>query len=175
MGYPHEQGTRYMVPILPLVAACVWRLSCLVPRERQARILGSLVAIQLGVTLGISCYETVQLYRQHSRWADVDALIAVVDGDPRPLATCGAPKGIWEMSQVSSNRPVQWINANDSEQLIRHAGWVITAADHDVGPDFEETARAGELKLLRPSVTAGLRNLDLGGLDVPFRQEPTQR
>jgi hypothetical protein len=151
LGYPSEQGTRYMIPLLPIVAACVWRLACLAPRTRQPRILGCLVALHLCVTLGASLTETVKLYGQQSLWADVDTLMERINRDPLPLVACGAPQGSWELSQASGNRPVEW--TNDPKRLTNHNGWVISAVDYDLGPGFVETARAGKLKLLSHAAT----------------------
>lgn len=151
LGYPSEQGTRYMIPLLPIVTACVWQLTCVAPRERQVRILGCLVALHLCVTLGTSLTDTVKLYGQQPLWADVDSLMERIDRNPLPLVTCGAPQGIWELSQVSGNRPVKWIG--DAKQLNGHTGWVISASDYDLGPGFVETARAGRLKLMSREVT----------------------
>lgn len=160
LGYPSEQGTRYMIPLLPIVAACVWRLACLAPRERQPRILGCLVALHLCVTLGTSLTETAKLYGQQSLWADVDALMVEISRSPQPLVTCGAPHGIWELSQVSGNRPVEWIG--DPKQLTNYHGWVISAVDYDLGPGFVETARAGKLKLMTRDDTQTAKNGDGG-------------
>ncbi|HEY2841163.1 MAG TPA: hypothetical protein VGJ26_18550 [Pirellulales bacterium] len=151
IAYPSEQGTRYIIPLLPLLAACVWRLACLAPGKQPTYILGSLVAIHLCVTLGSSFAETARLYRQQSHWASVDVLLEVINGDPRPFATCGAPRGTCERSQVATNQSVEWIL--DPKRLSHYGGWVISAADDDIGPDFVEAARAGELKLLTRKAT----------------------
>ena len=171
--YPSSQGTRYLMPLLPLLAVCVWRLICLAPAERRNRLLGTLVGLHLCVALGGSIRESVQLYSERARWGEVDALLAVVERDPRPVMACGAPEGTWEMAQVASNRPVEW--TKDPERLARHAGWVISAADYDPGPGFVETARAGELKLIRADRAAVKELFDPDNLNVTSRHDSTTR
>lgn len=149
--YPADQGTRYLVPLAPLLAACVWRLALLAPPARQVRVLGTIVALHLCVTLAVSVRETAQLYDEQPRWAAVDQLMEIIEREPAALVTCGAPEGVWEMTQISGNRPVHWIA--DPKRLANHTGWVIAATNYDLGQEFVEHARAGELKLLKRDST----------------------
>ncbi|MBI2823090.1 MAG: hypothetical protein HYX69_00200 [Planctomycetia bacterium] len=146
IAYPVDQRTRYLLPLLPLLAACVWWLCSHLSRPHQLRLLGALVAAHLAVAVGTSVHDTRAIAQAGAVLPDIDALAVVVRHQPEPVAVWQAPRGVYEMAQVATDRGL--VAVRGDEPIPHDAAWVITRADTAAQPGFVERTRAGSLKLL---------------------------
>ena len=136
IAYPSDQGARYLLPLLPVLVACLWWLICRVPRQRVA-LLSALVTAHLIVAATYSGLQTARLIRVNAQWPDVDALAQVIDRDrPRSLAMWRATEEDRELVMVAADRfiggPVR-----DGE-IPAKVDLLVAAADAPDCPGFAE-------------------------------------
>ncbi len=148
VAYPVDQGTRYMLPLLPLFAVGIWWLIDRLPR-RQHAVLCSLIFLQLIVTAGTSARGIWQLHQLDAHWAALDTFANAIYGDDLSVLVYGGPTGLAEMAQVAVNRP---INATKNDRrLLENFDWVIVTNETETVPGYVVASQQGELKLLRRS------------------------
>jgi hypothetical protein len=121
--YPYDQGTRYLLPLLPLMVACLWTVLERMPRQ-QYRVLGVLLACHLSVAVGNSVRQTWQFHEIDRQWPEIDTVASVIGQAPGRVVARKLPTGAREMLQLALDRkievetgeehgdgPVQWIVA----------------------------------------------------------------
>jgi hypothetical protein len=145
--YPFDQGTRYLLPLLPLWVACVYTLIDQIPAPHRGRMLAALLVMHLGVAWGSSMRALRPLEQLDRQWPDVDALAIIVRHERGPGLAWKTPYGISEMLQLSSNRRIDL--AETGGPIGAQVGWIVTTLKSPDCPGFAEYARAGELKLMR--------------------------
>ncbi|HEY4312634.1 MAG TPA: hypothetical protein VGN12_24505 [Pirellulales bacterium] len=144
--YPSDQGTRYLLPLLPVLVACLWWFVWYQTRHRT-QILTALVVAHLLVAFGYSTHSTLRLARLNDEWRTIDSFASIMNRDTRPSVCWNAPFGIRELEMVATDRWCAELRGADTA-VPPEAGWIVTAADSPNCPGFVERAREGDLKLL---------------------------
>lgn len=146
IAYPSDQGTRYLLPLLPVLAVCLWWFVWHVS-QRRMQILAGFVVAHLLVTIGYSAHSTVRLAHLEHEWQAVDAFAEIMRDDPRPAVCWNAPYGIRELTMVACDR---WCGeVRNAETFIPdEVNWIVAGADAPSCDGFVERAREGDLKLL---------------------------
>jgi 4-amino-4-deoxy-L-arabinose transferase-like glycosyltransferase len=145
IAYPSDQGVRYMLPMLPVLAVSAWWLICQAPRHRQ-QLLAGLVVAHLLVAVGYSIRETIKLRRINAQWPAVDVLADVLRDDPRVVLPCRLPFGIRDMAMLTADHYIHEPCAGD--QIPADVDWILAPAGTADCAGFTEHARAGDFKLL---------------------------
>lgn len=89
--WPFDQATRFMVPMLPLLAACLWHVLEPLQRFRAPLVLVGLLAhgvIAAGYWLGVDCPRARAL---RALWPDLIQVAASIPGDAGSVACSGVP------------------------------------------------------------------------------------
>jgi len=145
IAYPADQGTRYLLPMLPVLAVCLWWLVGQLPRQR-AGWLSALIAAHLIVALSYSIAGTVKLQRLNAQWPAADAMAEILRDSGDSARNWKLPRGMAEMVTLSADRYV--CEAYENNEIPADATLLLTdAATTDI-PGFVERQRAGTLKLL---------------------------
>jgi hypothetical protein len=142
--WPFEQGTRYMMPMLPVLWASMWFFAA--PWDRFRRpVFAGLVAAQL-VVAGIYWTIDLQQTRQLAGyWPKLDHLAAAVQSDPANGAIC-ADRHIGCMFLVALDRG--WPIIQKGCAVGPGVHWLLISDDRGEAPGFTTKARAGDLRLL---------------------------
>jgi hypothetical protein len=142
--WPYEQGTRYMMPMLPVLWASMWFFAA--PWDRFRRpVFAGLVAAQLAVA-GIYWTGDLQQTRQLAvYWPKLDRLAAAVESDPANGAIC-ADRHIGCMFLVALDR--DWPIVEKVGAVGPRVHWLLISDDRGDAPGFTTKARAGELRLV---------------------------
>jgi hypothetical protein len=141
-----DADTRYLLPLLPLVFACLWFAIEPFPRWRLSA-LAMLLAAHLAVALGY--WTTVEIPRGRScndQWARVAALVpGVKDGTSLVVATHKVPQCARLMLSFLIDRPVpERINPSN----FPDAQTILERRDDPNPPGFEVRNSSGPYKLL---------------------------
>jgi hypothetical protein len=142
--WPYEQGTRYMMPMLPVLWGSMWFFAA--PWERFRRpVFAGLVAAQLAVA-GIYWAGDLRQTRQLAGyWPRLDQLAAAVQSDPANGVIC-ADRQIGCMFLVALDR--EWRIVEEVGAVGPGARWLLISDDRGEAPGFTTKARAGDLRLL---------------------------
>ncbi|HVU89300.1 MAG TPA: hypothetical protein VHD36_18380 [Pirellulales bacterium] len=146
IAYPSDQGTRYLLPLLPVLAVCLWWFVWQASR-RRVQVLAGFVAAHLLVTIAYSSHSTVRLARLGHEWQAVDAFAEIMRRDPRPVACWNAPYGIRELTMVASDHWCGEVHGPETA-VPDEVDWLVAEADAPSCDGFVERAREGDLKLL---------------------------
>ena len=145
VAYPSDQGTRYLLPLLPVLVVCLWWLVGRLPKHGE-RWMAALVAAHLLVALGYSVQTTVKLLPINALWPAVDALAETIRDDPRGVMLWGVPTTTREVMMLAADRNVY--EARPGGEIPTDVAWLLASADATDRPGFVERARSGSLKLL---------------------------
>jgi len=147
IAYPSDQGTRYLLPLLPVLALTLWWLVGRLPRYRS-ELLSGLVFAHLLVAVGYSVHSTSRLERINDQWPAVDQLTATMAQDTSPVLCWHLPFGLRELAMVSGDRYVDFA-PNEPRDIPSQVHWLLAGSGAPACPGFVEWSRAGELVLLR--------------------------
>ena len=139
-----EQGTRYMMPMLPVLWASMWHFAA--PWERFRRpVFAALVAAQL-IVAGIYWTGDLQQMRQLAGyWPKLDRMAAAVQSEPANGAIC-ADRHIGCMFLVALDR--DWPIVQKASAVDPGVRWLLISDDRGDTPGFTTKARAGDLRLM---------------------------
>jgi hypothetical protein len=144
--YPSDQGTRYLLPLLPVLIACLWWFVWNMTRHR-AQILTGLVTAHLLVAIGYSTHSSFRLAHMNHEWQVIDAFTEIMRSDPRPAVCWNTSFGVRELAMVASDRWCAEMRGPDAP-IPADVGWLVAGIDSPNSPGFVERARQGDLKLL---------------------------
>jgi len=141
-----DQGGRYTLPILPVIAVSIWE--CAVARRpRMARWIPVFVALHAAAGLGYWLAIDLPRTREaNARWADIDALAAQIDHDRDRVAVAGIPGPDANLWRLSLDRQVHdW--QIDSAAARAEVRWLVTYDQTEPPPYFEPVAMRGPYHL----------------------------
>ena len=143
--WPFEAGTRYMLPMLPVLLASVW---CLVEplQRRRLSVLAILLVGHLGVAMGHWIIKDIPRARQcDARWGSVDQLVAAIGGDSRVVLSANVPPCVQFMLEFSLDRLVQVSPNYDDDRDVQR---IVTLEAEPAAPGFSVAAQASPFELL---------------------------
>jgi hypothetical protein len=160
--WPYDSGTRYVLPLLPLITACGWEALATLG-ERRRTVIALALAANLIVTAGYWVLIDLPRARQcHDAWTEIDQIARTVagtldlhrvnprahghdaEGDRHEVAVNAVVSCVQLGLEVALDRPVEAIDAtappNDD-------GWVITPRAQTDVAGFISTAHDGTQQL----------------------------
>jgi hypothetical protein len=142
-----DQGGRYTLPLLPVIAVSLWRIAA-DGRPRVARWMPAVVALHAAV--GVAYWLGIDLPRTreaNARWVEIDALAAAVDHDRDRVALFEVPIIDFNLWRSSLDRQVHdW--RLDSSAAREEVRWLVTRGSAPP-PEFEPVATRGAYQLHR--------------------------
>lgn len=142
--WPFEAGTRYMLPMLPVLLASVW---CLLEplRQRRLSMLAVLLIGHLGVALGHWMIKEIPRARAcHAQWDSVERL-ALGIGNDSVAFSANVPPCVQFMLELSLDHLVP-VSRNDGGD--RDVRWFVTPDAAPVARGFSVSRRAAPYTLL---------------------------
>jgi hypothetical protein len=144
--WPFDQGTRFNVPMLPVLAASVWSMLQRFPRQRPTILLAALLA-HLAAD-AVYLVHDVRIVRYENR--DLPALISlsskITTADP--VAVTGVPWHVQWMECYLLDRPVQNLPSERISAIIS-IRWSITGIKSQPPAGFEVIGTSGGFALGR--------------------------
>ena len=144
--WPYVAGTRYLLPLLPLLVACVW-IHLEPHRQWRLGVVALSLLANLGVAVGYWLVRDLPAARACARqWPAVEQLGAHIGADAGAVAAAGVPRCVPLMLALTLNRPVQ----EDGGPLAgTPARWMVVPERADPVSGFAPAASAGPYTLLR--------------------------
>jgi len=142
--WAYEQGTRFMMPMLPVLWGAMWFFAA--PWERFRRpIFAALCAAGL-IVAGIYWIGDIRQMRElDGYWPKVDRLAAAVESEPGNGVYCG-DRHIACMLCVTLDR--YWPHVEKPSAAAPGVRWMLLTDNRGDEPGFTTKARAGDLRLL---------------------------
>jgi hypothetical protein len=148
--WPFDQATRFMVPMLPVLMACLW-LSLAKTASLQVLICKGLLAAHFLCAVGYWALVDLPRAQDLSRkWREVEALARLLPTQPGPILVSRLEPNVAWMIQFVVDRPV-WEQSANGGQIGARIEWLITPADSKPATDFAPSARVGRWRIARRS------------------------
>jgi len=155
MTWPYETGGRFMVPLAPLLALCLWFAIEPMVRHRLntfAWLVGLHLIVSLGYWSAIDMPRAITYFRA---WKSVDTLASAVDTDHESVAVLGLPIETRLMLELALDRPV--IERASLAELETSPEWIIEPASNSSHEGFTVYRGAEGIQLLsRSSAVPGV-------------------
>jgi len=146
MTWPFETGGRFLVPLAPLLAVCLWYALEPIARHRM-NVLAYLVVFHLIVALGY--WVTIDMPRAidyYQRWDSIDTLATAVDVDHETVGVVGLPIETRLMLELALDCPVA--EAASIDELTGTPEWIVEPSGKETDAGFTVFRDVEELKLL---------------------------
>jgi hypothetical protein len=152
--WPFDQGGRYLLPVLPILALCLWGLLERLPNRRFV-VLVALVMAHAAVSLGYWARD-LRFARCHDQWDEVASLGERVRAEPSAVAWYdpedrGQLEGLRLMLAYEVNRPL--VNGAAESAIGPEVRWLVVPSDCPGVAGFAARAAAGPLTLLERADT----------------------
>ncbi|MDX2170908.1 MAG: hypothetical protein SF182_27820 [Deltaproteobacteria bacterium] len=144
LAWPYAAGTRYLLPLLPVWWAALWRATAAYPHRRA--VFAGLALAHLGVAIGyVVLIDAPRARVCDAQWPMVEQVTAEVGSDP--LRAIDTPDCVRLMLEVARDRPVDV--GRGSEAAPPSAVWVLAPRDVELSEAFAVESVAGGYQLAR--------------------------
>jgi hypothetical protein len=140
---PWDAGTRYLVPILPVLWASAWPI--LERRRRPWTILCVLLVAHTAVSLGYWGWE-LRNVRLHRDWSTLAEVTAPLDSEKDRAELYRVSLPLELMFRVQTDRYL--VNYQQPEEIAVATRWLITADREPAPPGFREERVVRQFKVL---------------------------
>jgi hypothetical protein len=118
LAWPYAAGTRYLLPLLPLLWLALWELGA--PLARRRRLFAILLLGHLGVAVGyLLAVDAPRARACHRDWPAVARVAARVRAADGPLAAVATPECVRLMLSLAIDRPVTTAVAADTAWVLQ--------------------------------------------------------
>ena len=131
--WPFDQGTRFTVPMLPVLAGSVWYLLQSFEIKREA-IFTIVIALHLLVSIG-AWIRDARIVRQWNRqWPAMTIVAATLPPGSEPMDARGIDNEKWLFLEYLTDRQFVW--TSPKEPIPQSMQWVITPQSLPSSPGF---------------------------------------
>jgi hypothetical protein len=146
VAWPFDGGTRYVVPLLPVLLACVW-FAIESRRRWRLTLLAALLVAHLAVAVGYWTLIEIPRAREcNAEWSSAEELAARLRGSSQTLLAANVPPCLWLMLAFSLDRPVDV--SSDGVAVDREVQWIVMPDGDPTSPGFRAVATIAKYKLL---------------------------
>ena len=138
-------GSRYTLPMLPVLLASLW---CVVEllHQRRLTVLAVLLVGHLAVAIGYWIVRDIPRGREcNTQWRTVERLAAAIQGDRRGVLAVDVPECVGHMLAFSLDRPVQMTRNQHDDPDAR---WILMKEVEPAVPGFSVALRVTPYELL---------------------------
>jgi hypothetical protein len=144
--YPYDSGTRFSVPLLPILFGCLWFF--LEPfNVNRGTILFMLAAVHAGVAIGFWLSDAAQVRRRYQPWPEIERVAGVIPADADVIAFRGLMDNDdrWMFLMWLTDKPIAPEKAG--EPLSAEANCIVDRKTAAVFPGFSRVAIAGNYQV----------------------------
>jgi hypothetical protein len=138
-------GSRYTLPMLPVLLASVW---CVIEplQRRRLTVLAVLLVGHLAVAIGYWIVKDIPRGREcNAQWRTVERLAAAIQGDRRGVLAADLPQCIGQMLAFTLDRPVQMTGTQGDDPHVR---WIVMEDGEPAVRGFSVAMRVAPYELL---------------------------
>lgn len=152
VAYAMEAGARFMVPVVPLLMACLW-FSLERLHIHRLNLFGWLLAFHFLAAAGYwLAVDGPRAWEQHRQWPTIDRIAADVDQRDRTIQVIELKPESRLMLELALDRAV--LSRSADQPIEPDVEWIVQARDDGGAADFETWSEHDGLALLRRLQTA---------------------
>jgi hypothetical protein len=143
LAWPYAAGTRYLLPLLPVLWAAGWSAAAALPHRRTWCAV--LCAAHLGVAVGyLALIDAPRARACDAEWPAVDRIAAHANGEA--VSVTGTADCVRLMLEVALDRPVE---RRTGDALASAPGWVVLPRHTALAEPFAIDLIAGDYAVAR--------------------------
>jgi len=150
--YPFDSGTRFTVPMLPVLAACVWFVLSPLGAKRSLIFL-VLVVLHALVAAGFWLDDVAHVRRRWEQWTPMEHVARAIPPQAKIIALRGSEDDRWMFLMYLCDRAVEPESLR--QPVATFADWIVTSKAEPDWPGFHAVGQVDDYKLETPNVRAG--------------------
>lgn len=149
--YPYDSGTRFTVPLFPILAGSLWFLLNRYAINRAAIFL-IFIIVHTFVSIGFWVIDAAHVRQRYQGWLEIARVAAAIPSDAKVIALrVDAPRGDiddrWMFLMWLTDRPVAPETLN--QPIAPAVDWVITSPSEPVQSGFQSVGRVDDYQIER--------------------------
>ncbi len=142
--YPFDSGTRFTVPMLPVLAASLWFI--LSPlRNNRAPVFLLLILFHVSVAIGYWIDDAAHVRHRWQHWPAIQQLARIIPPEAKIIALRGGTGDDWMFLMYVTDRPVAPESLN--EPLTKDADWIVTSNPNESFSGFHPITQITNYKI----------------------------
>ena len=146
VAYPYDSGTRFTIPLFPVLAGSAWFLLGNMGQKRAAIFL-IWIALHLLVSVGFWLDDAARVRRGYERWPEMERVAAAIPPKVNTIALRGTVDDRWMFLMWLTDRPVSPEKPN--EPVAGFADWIVTSPTVETWRGFQDVGQVDGYKLER--------------------------
>ena len=147
--YPYDSGTRFTVPLFPVLAGSVWFLLESLADKRAAIFL-LLTIVHALVAIGFWLDDAAHVRRRYQSWPEIQRVAASIPPQAKVIALrINAPRGDfddrWMFLMCLTDRPVAPETLTDP--VPPFVDWIVTSPSEPIQLGFQPEARVDDYRI----------------------------
>ena len=147
--YPYDSGTRFTVPVFPVLAGSVWFL-LRTYADKRAAIFLVLIVMHALVSIGFWLDDAAHVRARYQSWPEIERVAAAIPSRAKVIAMrINAPRGDfddrWMFLMCLTDRPVAPETLNDA--VARSVDWIVAPAAEAIRPGFQRDALVDDYQI----------------------------
>lgn len=143
--FPFDNGTRYTLPMLPVLAAAIW-YACQALKGRAGKeIFLVLVVLHLSVTLGFWLNNSAIERRWAGEWPALTRAVTMIPIDQGAVAERGLPYEQWVSLMYLSDRQIDYLAKGEAAGA--NTRWLLLLKNAADEPGFQVVQQKEGIKL----------------------------
>ena len=142
--YPFDSGTRFTVPMLPVLAASLWFLLSPLGARRGIFFL-VLVVLHTFVAIGFWLDDAAHVRRRWQQWTAIEHVAAAIPPEAKIIAVRGPVNDDWMFLMYLTDRTVAPASMN--LPVTKDVDWIVTSKAEPDWPGFHAVGQVDDYKL----------------------------
>jgi hypothetical protein len=142
--YPFDSGTRFTVPMLPVLAASLWFLLSPLGNNRTLIFL-ILIILHALVAIGYWIDDAAHVRHRWQHWTTIQEIAAIIPTNANLITFRGTTGDDWMFLMCLTDRPVAPESLNDP--LPTEADWIVTSNPNEHFPNFHPITQITNYKI----------------------------
>jgi hypothetical protein len=142
--YPFDSGTRFTVPMLPVLAASIWFVISPLGSNRTL-FFWLLVVMHMSVSVGYWVQDAAHVRRRWNQWPTMEHVAKAIPPAAKVIALHGSVDDDWIFLMYLSDRPVA--PELTHEPVATDADWIVASHMESDWPGFHAVKQVDDFKL----------------------------
>ena len=142
--YPFDSGTRFTVPMLPVLAASLWFILAPLGNNRSPVFL-ILIILHTSVAVGYWIDDAAHVRHRWQHWTAIQQVSHAIPPEAKIIVLRGFAGDDWMFLMYLTDRPVAPESINDP--LAKDADWIVTSNLDEYFPGFHPVTQVGNYKI----------------------------
>jgi hypothetical protein len=140
--YPYDSGTRFTIPVFPVLTASVWFI---LRAEYRPAIFLALTALHIIVSIFFWIGDAVHVHQRYKSWPEIQQVAQQIPAEAKVVAMRGEIDDRWMFLMWFTDRPVA--PETTSDPVASFVDWIVAPKSEADLPGFQTVKNVGDYKI----------------------------